>query len=469
VNVLHGDPSPPPVRVLSTMDERGRRIQMRPRPSPGRFRRARGVVAWGLVALFVALPYIDIGGKPAMLLDLVHREFTFFGRTFRPTDAALLMMLGLTIVMTVFLITALVGRGWCGWACPQTVYLEWLFRPIERLWEGGPAQQRALDARGWWHWRRLGKLASYVVLSAVVANVFLAYFVGVDQLGQWVRSSPAEHPVGFLVMASVTGLMFFDFAWFREQTCIVACPYGRLQSVLLDRQSLIIGYDSVRGEPRGKKRKHPVPGEPTPGDCVDCKACVVTCPTGIDIRDGLQMECIACAQCIDACDAIMARLDRPLGLIRYSSQDELAGKKRSLLRPRTVIYPLLLTAAAAGFIYLLLAGTPSAEVDVLRGEGAPFSILPDGRVSTPVRVKIENRTGSTHHYRIDLTDAPDVDLINPVPQIEVAAGASTVAPIFVLSKPDGFHRGERPVTVRVRDEAGFTALRKTTLLGPEHP
>jgi cytochrome c oxidase accessory protein FixG len=459
--VLTGDIAPqPPTKVLATMDERGRRIQLRPRPSPGRFHRARGVVAWGLIILFVALPHVTIGGKPALLLDLVHREFTFFGSTFRPTDAALLMMLGLTIVLGVFLLTALVGRAWCGWACPQTVYLEWLFRPIERMWEGGTAGQRRLD-RTPWHWRRLGKLATFAVLAVIVGNVFLAYFVGVDQLRDWVQGSPAAHPLGFLVMAGVSVLMFLDFGWFREQTCAIACPYGRLQSVLLDRQSLIIGYDAARGEPRGKK------GSAATGDCVDCKACVTTCPAGIDIREGLQMECIACAQCIDACDAIMARLGRAPGLIRYSSQDELAGAPRRVLRPRTVIYPLLLTVALGGFLYLLLAGRPTTEVFVLRGEGTPFSLLPDGRVSTPVRLRIENRSASPHRYRIELADAAGGQLITPLPELPLAPGKSTVAPVFVLSPPGAFRAGEREVTLRVGDEDGPVAERAVTLLGPD--
>jgi len=321
--------------------------------------------------------------------------------------------------------------------------------------------QRRLDQLHPWHWRRVGKLATFLVLSMFVAHVFLTYFVGVDQLVDWVQRSPAEHPLGFVVMASVTGLMFFDFAWFREQTCIVACPYGRLQSVLLDRHSLIIGYDAARGEPRGKK------GVAGAGDCVDCRACVNTCPTGIDIREGLQMECIACAQCIDACDAIMGRLDRPTGLIRYTSQEQLAGGARHLMRVRTLIYPALLAVVLGGFLYLLLASRPTAEVVVLRGEGAPFSVLPDGRVSTPVRLKIENRTDTGHRYRIELTDAPDAQLIIPLAELPVAARASTVAPFFVLSFADSFEAGERRVTVRVHDERGLVAERVATLLGPE--
>ncbi|HTM19734.1 MAG TPA: cytochrome c oxidase accessory protein CcoG, partial [Kofleriaceae bacterium] len=459
--MLSGDIGRAPERVLATMDELGHRIRLRPRPSPGRFHRARGVVAASLIALFVALPYLPVGGRPAILLDLVHREFSFFGRTFRPTDGVLLMMLGLTVVLAVFLITALIGRGWCGWACPQTVYLEWLYRPIERLWEGGPAGQRRLDAGPRWHWRRLGKLATFALLSVVVANVFLGYFVGVDQLARWVRQSPFEHPVGFLVMASVGALMFADFAWFREQTCMVACPYGRLQSVLLDRQSLIVGYDAARGEPRGKK------GSAGAGDCVDCKACVTTCPTGIDIREGLQMECIACAQCVDACDAIMGRLGRAPGLIRYSSQDELAGKPRKLLRPRLFVYPVLLAIALGGFLYLLLAPQPTAEVFLLRGEGAPFSRLPDGRVSTPVRLKIENRSGADHRYRIELVDAGDAELIVPLAELPVKAGQATVAPAFVLSPARAFDHGERRVGLRVLDEQGLVASPVATLLGPE--
>jgi cytochrome c oxidase accessory protein FixG len=453
-----------PGQVLSTMDEAGRRIRLRPRPAHGRFWWWRGVVAYGLIALFVALPFLTIGGRPALLIDLASRELVVAGSVFRPSDGAVLMLLGLTIVLAVFLVTALWGRIWCGWGCPQTVYLEWVFRPLERLIEGGVAGQRRLDARGGLAPRRILTYAVFAVLAVLVANVFLAYFVGVERLRGWVVASPLEHPGGFGVMAVVGALMFLDFAWFREQTCILACPYGRLQSVLLDRQSMIVGYDAGRGELRGKAGKART-ALPVLGDCVDCRACVATCPTGIDIRDGLQMECIGCAQCVDACDAIMARLGRPRGLIRYSSDEELGGAPRRLLRVRTVVYPALL-AVALGLLIWQLHARPTAEVWALRVEGAPFSTLADGRISSQLRLRIENRSGATRRYTVEVADAADVELAAPRGAREVTAGDTAVVPVVALSPAARFVAGERPVTLRVRDDAGFVTEVRHTLIGP---
>jgi len=306
-------------RVLPTLNVDGSRRWLRPRPSPGRFLDRRRAVAWALIAVFALLPHARVGGAPAILLDVVHRRFSLLGATFYPTDTVLLMLLLLGTFLGIFLLTAVVGRAWCGWAGPQTVYMEFVYRPIERLVDRGVTAVARNAA-----WRRAVKALAFLAVSMFVAHTFLAYFVGADALGRWVRASPFEHPVAFLVMAATTALMFLDFAWFREQVCLVACPYGRLQSVLLDRRSLIVAYDPRRGEPRGKLGR-------VAGDCIDCRACVLTCPTGIDIRDGLQMECIHCAQCIDACDAIMDRVGRPRGLVRYGSRDEMAGAPRRIL------------------------------------------------------------------------------------------------------------------------------------------
>ncbi|HEX6986500.1 MAG TPA: cytochrome c oxidase accessory protein CcoG, partial [Planctomycetaceae bacterium] len=375
-------------QVLSTLERDGRRRWLVPRLSPGRFWKARRTVAYGLIALFVALPYVRIGGKPSVLLDLPARRFTLFGFTFLPTDTALLALFLLGAFLTIFLLTALVGRVWCGWGCPQTVYLEFVFRPIERLFDGtrGRGGKPPRPAAGW---RTAAKWACYLVVSMLLAHVFLAYFVGVERLAVWVRQSPFEHPLPFLVMAATTGLMLFDFAWFREQTCTIACPYGRLQSVLLDRRSLIVAYDTSRGEPRGKLRKG-LPIVPDQGDCVDCGACVRTCPTGIDIRNGLQMECVSCTQCVDACDEIMDRVGKPRGLIRYSCQAAIDGEPRGKVRARVVLYPLALAGVAAAFFALLL-GRDSFDATLLRNLGSPFTVAADGGVQNSLRIKVVNR------------------------------------------------------------------------------
>jgi cytochrome c oxidase accessory protein FixG len=450
--------------VLSTLNLDGSRRRIHPTLSPGSFLTARRGVAYGLMALFVAIPYFEINGKPLILLDLPAREFTFFGRTFLPTDTLVLMFLGLTIVALVLLMTALLGRVWCGWACPQTVYLEFLYRPIERLFEGKATAQKKLDKTPF-AGKRLLKNLVFLIVSMFVAHVFLAYFVGIDRLVEWIQMSPFDHPVAFVVMGSVTALMFFDFASFREQTCIIACPYGRLQSVLLDKQSLVIGYDEARGEPRGKLSKKDSVDAPPLGDCIDCGACVRTCPTGIDIRRGLQMECIGCAQCIDACEPIMDRIGKPRGLIRYSSQDELAGAPRKLLRPRVIIYPVILAAAIGALIYALGA-RPSVEITILRAPGTPFTVLPGHKVSSQVRLKVNNRSGETRRYTVELHGVEGGELIAPQNGFALPAGEATTATFFVVSPRAAYDGGKLHIELRIYDDAGWERTLSHSLIGP---
>jgi cytochrome c oxidase accessory protein FixG len=455
----------PPIsteRVLSTLNEDGTRHWISPRLARGRFLRHRRIVGYALIGLFVAMPFFEIGGRPVLLIDLVSREISVFGALFRPTDGLVLMMLGLTIALSVFLLTALFGRVWCGWGCPQTVYLEHVFRPIERWLEGTSARQARLSLL---HPRRIAKWGIYAAVCFGLANVFLAYFVGPVRLHTWVLESPLDHLGGFGVVLGVTSLMLFDFGWFREQMCIVTCPYGRLQSVLLDRQSLIVGYDRRRGEPRAKPKKRLRVIE-NRGDCVDCGACVDVCPTGIDIRDGLQMECIGCAQCIDACDTVMDKVGKPRNLIGYSSQDQLAGKPRRVLRVRTVAYPVLL-AMVTGLLLWSVGARATTEIWVERITGPSFVVLPDGRIASQVRLKLENMTDEPHAYGITLVGAPDARLRVPMVPWRVAGHASSDVPLFVDLAPVTLDRGKRTVSLQIDDDAGFQRTVAVTLLGPE--
>ncbi len=446
-------------RVLPTLNADGTRNRIRSRLYPGRLWRARRVVAWLLITLFVGLPFLRIAGKPAVLLDVANRHFVLFGRTFLATDGMLLMLLMLAIFVGVVLITALVGRAWCGWACPQTVYMEFLFRPLERLFEGPREAQLRIDRAGG-SARRLAKNAVYLGLAFVLANVFLSYFVGTDALQRWVLKAPGQHLGGFTVVMVTTGLVFFDFAYFREQMCTVICPYARLQSVLLDPKSLLIGYDARRGEPRSKGK----PKAPGHGDCIDCQACVTTCPTGIDIRQGLQLECIACGQCADACDSIMERVKKPPGLIRYSSQRALeTGQRTSSLRPRVVIYALALLGLLTA---LLLAGgkATTADVTILRGLGAPFT-QNGNQVINQLRLKVQNRSEATQRFRVEVLGLADATVIAPELPLEVGAGEQASASFFVTAPSSSLH-GKKRVQLRVSD-GHASQLITYTLLGPE--
>lgn len=452
--------------VLSTLNDDGSRRWLKPRLSPGRFLRSRRAIAYLLIAIFASLPWIKINGKQALLFDLATRRFSVFGKTFLPTDTVLLALLLVGTFLTIFLVTALFGRIWCGWACPQTVYLEFLYRPIERFFEGSPGR----GAKNWFQRSGFGKIAKYpvyLVISFALANIFLAYFVPTETLLKWITRPPTEHFAGFLVVAAVTGLMMFDFSFFREQTCLVACPYGRFQSVLLDRQSMIVAYDKNRGEPRGKARKVslPVVGEAVKnGDCIDCTMCVQTCPTGIDIRNGLQMECVHCTQCIDACDAIMDKVGKPRGLISYRSQAMLAGEKSHLLRPRTLIYPIILLVIATVFVLVLVNQAPS-YIRVIRGLGRPWTEIDAGMIENPIKIKIINRHETEAEYTFRSVDGQSA-VRTETPRVTVPSGETAVIQAMIVAPKDKFRAGHYLTEIDVIDSQGYTKRVTWNLLGP---
>jgi len=473
--------------ALTTLNADGTRRWLRPRPSAGRFLTRRRIVAYALICLFAVTPFIKLGEKPVILLDVVAREFTFFGKTFYPTDTLLLALLLVSVFVTIFLFTALFGRVWCGWACPQTVYMEFLYRPIERFFEGTPGRVK----KGLLQGTGLGKFLKFVVFFAIslhLAHTFLSWFVGVDRLWAWSHRSPLDHPGGFLIVLAVTALMMFDFCYFREQVCIVACPYGRFQSALLDRSSLIVTYDPRRGEPRGKPGKgahaksdialpviaglnsaaHASDAERGAGDCVDCHLCVTTCPTGIDIRNGLQMECINCAQCIDACDAVMTKLHRPRGLIRYSSQAAIEGEvaaPRRLFRPRVIIYPVVLGIVLTAFV-VVLAHKGAADITVLRGVGRPFSVLDTGEVSNSVRIKVRNRADRDRSYAIEVANLEGARVVVEGNPLTLRPGAAATISAAVIAPAACFTRGAREVSLRVTDSDGYSKNTIFRLMGP---
>ena len=449
----------PEEQVLSTLRNDGSRRWLKPRLSHGWFLIFRRLVAYLLIAAFTVVPYIKFEGKPLILLDVAHREFTIFGYTFLPTDTILLALLLVSTILGVFLLTALFGRLWCGWACPQTVYMEFVFRPIERLFEGtgGRGGKPKRQVAGW---RQVLRFVIYLLVSMYLAHTFLAYFVGVDNLRQWVQQSPLEHPTSFLIMMSVTALMMFDFCFFREQLCIIACPYGRLQSVMLDKFSLIVSYDEKRGDPRGPVRKK------TGGDCVDCGQCVSTCPTGIDIRKGLQMECIGCAQCIDVCNKVMTKVGRAKGLIRYSSQHTMAGNKRRLIRPRVLIYPLLL-AVVFGIFLNLLMNKDSADVTILRNFGAPFTVASDEIVDNNMRLRITNRSEEDAAYMIRVLNGDtELEFVIRENPIKIAAGKNLTEGVLIHVPRTAFKDGILDVLIDVNDGKAFQKQVPCRLLGP---
>lgn len=387
-----------PDDVLSTLSKDGKRKWVYPVLSPGKWLNRRAFVAWALIVIFVALPIIKVNDLPVIWLDVASRRFVFFGQVLFATDTQFLMLFGIAVLIVVVFFSALFGRAWCGWACPQTVYLEFLYRPIERAFEGSERKRRSRDQKkddGYWG-RKIGKWTAFSIVSILLAHVFVSYFAGWSYLLAAMTQPPSESIGYFGMMAFTSALILFDFGIFREQMCTITCPYARIQSVLLDRDSLIVSYDPNRGEPRGKV------GSVT-GDCVDCGACVRTCPTGIDIREGLQMECINCTQCIDACDAIMLKLDRPTGLIRYTSENALESKNPRILRPRLAIYTVALVAVFAGFGWAAQAHN-FLDVNAMRVRGSLFAEA-DGVVHNNINLRIQNRSRDAVRVHIEPVDA----------------------------------------------------------------
>jgi cytochrome c oxidase accessory protein FixG len=448
----------------SSLRKDGSRVKVVPADVSGRFQTARKAVFALLIVVWAALPWIQIGGHPSVQLDVAARRFYLFGKVFNAQDTWLVFFLLTGAVFGLLYVTALAGRVWCGWACPQTVFLEGIFRPIERL-IGGPREKRMRRAAGPWTAERVlrgGAIRLFWLLAALfVAHVFLGYFVSLPRLFVMVREKPADNYEPFLWMVALTVLFYIDFAWFREQLCLVVCPYGRMQSVLFDSDTLVVGYDETRGEPRAKG-KAKAEGK---GDCVDCNRCVIVCPTGIDIRNGIQVDCIACTQCIDACDAIMDKLDRPRGLIRYDSLAGLQHKPKRILRPRIYFYTALMCVGAAVATFAFSKRT-SFEANLLRLPGAPY-VVEDGKVRNSFEIHLVNKRGETTTFVIEPVESPNVELVTPATRVELGSFESRRIPIFAV-QPEA-HAASKMLTVRVRAVGGEQEVArevKALLLAP---
>ena len=402
----------PEERVLSTLEADGKRRWLYPRLSRGTHWKRRRLVAWGLIAFFTVLPWLRWNGSPLVLLDLPNRKFYIFGTTFLPTDTLPLALSILIIFLTIFFLTAVMGRVWCGWACPQTVYMEFVFRPIERLFYGRKGVGGQPPRKGIPGWRMIGMYVVFLLISAHMANTFLAYFLGTDKLTQYIwTSAPWNHPAPFLLFAGITGFMMFDFAYWREQFCIIGCPYGRFQSVMLDRQSLIISYDPKRGEPRGKPRKAKRPKNSS--------------DMALPLLPGVG-DCVACNQCVEVC-------------------------------PTVVLF------SARSFT---LATKPTSDGEVLRTLGSPFAVMQDGRIENVLRVKITNRTKEPRTYRFEVPGSTEAQIISTQPTYTLDAGATMTEPIRVVLPYDAFTGGRLTATLSVIDDQDAAFDHTLTLQGP---
>ena len=453
---------------LASVHKDGRRKWVFARQPSGRYYRARTVLSWFLLLFLFGAPFVRVDGQQLVLLDFIERRFVVLGLVFWPQDFYLVVLAALTLLVTLALSTTAVGRIWCGWLCPQTVFMEMVFRKIEYLIDGSAAEQlrrsRApitADAVR----RRTLKHGIFIVLSFVIANVFLAYIIGSDELWTIMTDPPTAHLTG-LVAITIFSLVFYAvFARFREQACTLACPYGRVMSALMDKETLTVTYDWMRGEPRGAiKRSSPATSGPT-GDCVDCGQCVTVCPTGIDIRNGVQLECINCTACIDACDGVMKRLKRPTGLIRITSHEAIRTGRVRWLTGRVTAYATIWIVLVAT-VGTLIARRPDIDVLVLRQPGTIYTVLDDGTVANFYDVQVINRSNRSVALEYRVLSPPGAT-VTPLGAIERVDPHGLIESRLMLRVPrTELRSASTAVSLGIRADGETVYAASTSLIGP---
>ncbi len=386
---------------VGILDRQGGTKRMYPKSVDGFLFKARSIFGYSLLVFLFVAPFLKVDGQPLLLFNILERKFIIFGQLFFPQDFPIFALAMLIFIVFIVLFTVVFGRVFCGWACPQTVFMELIFRRIEYWIEGDANAQRRLNEGKWTNekiWKKTLKHALFWIISFLIANTFLAYLVGIDELQKLTTHSPFENIILFVSLVIFTTVFYYVFAHFRELVCIIVCPYGRLQSVLLDNRSIVVAYDFVRGEPRGKINKNEAVVTPPKGDCIACGLCVQVCPTGIDIRNGTQLECINCTACIDACDEVMVKIGRPKKLIRYDSIDGITQKKPLQFTARIAAYTTVLVLLVSVLTYLL-ASRKAVEMVVLRAQGLLYQ-QPDAlTISNLYNLELMNKTAQ----KLDLT------------------------------------------------------------------
>ena len=452
---------------ISTVDKQGKRVWVYPKKSHGKFTNWRSRFGYALLALLFAGPFIKIGGEPLLMINLVERRFVFFGQSFWPQDFLIFVVGFITFIVFVALFTVAFGRLFCGWACPQTVFMDQVFRRIEYTIEGDWKQRQALDKGPLTGDKIRKKTLKHVLffgISFLIGNTFLAYIIGSDALLHIVRDPSSKHMVGLIAMTVFSGVFYANFAFFREQACTTVCPYGRLQGVLLDRKSIVIAYDHVRGEPRGLVRKGEERSASGKGDCIDCRACVHECPTGIDIRNGTQLECVNCTACIDACDHMMDSVGLPRGLVRYASESGIAEKKPFRFTTRMKAYSAVLTLLI-GVIVALLVTRTDVETTVLRNPGTLFQKQDDGRISNLYRFKVVNKTSRDMPIHFVLLDAKgEVKLVGK--ELDLQKAQLMEGEMFIILDPGQMSGYNTEVTVGVFTGEKLLEKVRTSFIGP---
>lgn len=415
----------------------------------GFYQKIRDLLQPVLIILFVAAPWIQIRGEPMILFDIVNRHFVFFGSTFYSHEAPLLFFLAILLVLSIFLVTAVFGRLWCGWTCPHTVFLNAVFNRVEK-WILGSYAQRQLFYKSEDSVKKKTKILflylAYLVICWVLSHSFVAYFVGAGTITSFILEGPHLHMSTFLLCSAMTIVLFFNFAFFREKLCLYICPYGRFQNALIDRNSVVVRYDQMRGEPRSKMASY----DSDKGDCVDCRRCVSVCPAKIDIRDGFQLDCISCGQCIDACDAVMTKMKRPERLIRYETGNQ---KPITLKRFRLALYALLIVLFTFGLVWSLYQ-RHDIDIAINRSHMMPFSSRMEGEkriLQNQIQIHLKNQSQKIQQIRLTVSEgfilsSPAVEL-----KLEPQQDLKTTAFIEIPAEQYSFDNNEVTITLKADD------------------
>ena len=453
---------------IATINEEGKRNWIFPKEPKGRYTRARSIVSYLLLIILFSGPFIRISGEPLLLFNFIDRKFVIFGQIFWPQDFYLFVLAMLTFILFVILFTVVFGRLFCGWICPQTIFMEMVFRKIEFWIEGDYRQQRALKNAPWTSQKILKrslKISIFFFISFLISNIFLAYIIGSEDLIKIITDPPEEHLQGLGFMFIFTGVFYFVFAWFREQVCIVVCPYGRLQGVMLDANSIVVAYDYIRGEKRAKYRKDEKREDTNKGDCIDCHQCVHVCPTGIDIRNGTQLECINCTACMDACDDIMDKVGLQKGLIRYDSEKGIAENQEWKLAARTIAYSAVLLILLVIFGFLLMSRN-DVEASLLRTPGMLYQKKENNKISNLYNLKIINKTNQEVEMQLKLLNIEGEIIMIGTEELKLAPQGVIESVLFLLLDADNLNSMKTEIEVGVFSQNELIETVETNFMGP---
>lgn len=452
---------------ISTVDAKGKRVWVFPKKQLGKYFNRRQLLAYLLLAVLFGGPFIKINGEPLLMINIIERKFVIFGQIFWPEDIFIFALGMISFVVLVIVFTVVFGRLFCGWVCPQTIFMEFVFRRIEYLIDGDWQQQKALDKAPWnGHkiFKRILKWSIFWIISFLIANTFLAYIIGIEGLYEIIFDAPQNHIVGLVAIILFTTVFFAVFTWFREQVCIAVCPYGRLQGVLLDKHSIVVAYDKVRGEGRAKFKKGEDRKAEGKGDCIDCHQCVNVCPTGIDIRNGTQLECINCTLCIDACDKMMDGVGLEKGLIRLDSENSIKTREKWKLTKRAKAY-IVLMIAIVGLLTTLIVSRTEIDATILRVRGTTFQRIDENTYSNIFETTITNKTNKSHKITLQvMSNNADAELVGG--ELILKEGEQIKRNMLVKMKAENVTGPKTPVVLGIFSDGELVYEEKISFSGP---